>query len=432
MKRILTIAQTEFLALVRSRFFIIGILVMPVLVGAVTTGLGYVDRRVDRGDRRFAVIDETGLFYSTIETEAAKQRAESGSGAARTGPHFIPVADLSFHGPPSHDRETLRLSEQVKRGELFAFVYIPATVLDPAAKQPIEYYSQNTSYVRLSSWVSRVVGDAIQQRRLEQAGLDAGTIRTLMARTPMTPFGLVRKQPDGSVAPARQVEALQQFGVPVFYMIVMFMAVMSNAQHLINSTIEEKVSKISEVLLGSVSAFELLGGKLVGIVGVSLVVAFVYLAGGAYTLFTLGRPDLIDPGTVAWFLVLLLSASLLYGALFQALSAACSDMKDAQSLLQPAMTILMLGYFSSFVVLRSPDSTLAAWMSFIPFQTPFAMMLRIAVPPGPPLWQLVLAVVMLTAVTVGTVWVAGRIFRVGLLMQGKAPNLPELLRWIRK
>jgi ABC-2 type transport system permease protein len=91
----------------------------------------------------------------------------------------------------------------------------------------------------------------------------------------------------------------------------------------------------------------------------------------------------------------------------------------------------MLAYFSSFVVLRAPDSTLAAWLSFIPFQTPFAMMLRVAVPPGPPLWQLLLAVTMLVGVTVATVWIAGRIFRVGLLMQGKAPNLPELLRWIR-
>jgi ABC-2 type transport system permease protein len=429
MSRMITIATTEFLSLVRSRFFIIGIVVMPLLVVGVMSGLGYVDRRVDRGDRRFAVIDETGVIYPTIMAEAAKQQAESGSGRNRTGPHFIP--EQTAAQGRSHEALTIDLSDRIRRGEIFAFVYIPAGVLDPAATSAIEYYSHNTAYVRLSSWLSRVVGESIQQRRLEHVGLDAPTIRTLMSRPPLTPFGLVERQESGTASAAREVDALEQFGVPVFYMIVMFMAVMSNAQHLINSTIEEKVSKISEVLLGSVSAFQLLGGKLLGIVWVSLVLAFVYLGGGAYTLTTLGRLDLIDPTTIGWFLVFLLCASLLFGALFQALSAACSDLKDAQSLLQPAMTALMLAYFSSFVVLRAPDSTLAAWLSFIPFQTPFAMMLRVAVPPGPPLWQLLLAVTMLMGVTVATVWMAGRIFRVGLLMQGKAPNLPELLRWIR-
>jgi ABC-2 type transport system permease protein len=430
MKRMVIIAQAEFMALVRSKFFLVGIFVMPVLVTSVVSGLGYVDRRVDRSVRTFALVDETGIFGPVVLSEAEKQRAENAQHGERTGPHFVP--EIVVPDGRSHDDLTVLLSERIRRGDLFAFAYIPATVLDPAQKTPIEYYSQNTSYVRLSTWLSRILGDAIQQRRLERAGLDAASIRSLMARASMTSFGLVERQADGSATERRKVEALQQFGVPVFYMVVMFMAVMSNAQHLINSTIEEKVSKISEVLLGSVSAFELLGGKLLGIVTVSFLLAFVYLAGGAYTLFSLGRVDLIDPGTIAWFLVFLLCASLLFGALFQALSSACSDMKDAQSLLQPAMMLLMLSYFSSFVVLRAPDSTLAAWLSFIPLQTPFAMMLRIAVPPGPPLWQLLLSVAMLMGVTAGTVWVAGRIFRVGLLMQGKAPNLPELLRWIRK
>jgi ABC-type Na+ efflux pump permease subunit len=216
----------------------------------------------------------------------------------------------------------------------------------------------------------------------------------------------------------------------VFFLIVMFMAIMSNAQHLINATIEEKISRISEVLLGSVSAFELLAGKLLGIVGVSFVLAFVYLAGGIYSLIQFGRPDLIDPGLMLWFVVFLLCASLLFGSLFQALSSACSDLKDAQHLLQPAMMILMLAYLASFIVLRAPDSPLAVALSFVPLTTPFAMMLRLALPPGPPLWQLLLSVVMLVSVTALAVWVAGRIFRVGLLMQGKPPNLPELLRWI--
>jgi ABC-2 type transport system permease protein len=96
------------------------------------------------------------------------------------------------------------------------------------------------------------------------------------------------------------------------------------------------------------------------------------------------------------------------------------------------MMLVIVAYLASFLVIRAPDSTMATVLSFVPTVTPFAMMLRIAMPPGPPLWQVILSVGVLVTVTVGVVWAAGRIFRVGLLMQGKPPNLPELLRWIRQ
>jgi ABC-2 type transport system permease protein len=100
-------------------------------------------------------------------------------------------------------------------------------------------------------------------------------------------------------------------------------------------------------------------------------------------------------------------------------------------MLQPAMILDILAYLGSFIVIRAPDSPLAVGMSLFPTITPFAMMLRIALPPGPPMWQVVLSVALLLAATGAVVWAAGRIFRVGLLMQGKAPNLPELMKWIR-
>jgi ABC-type Na+ efflux pump permease subunit len=191
------------------------------------------------------------------------------------------------------------------------------------------------------------------------------------------------------------------------------------------------MSKISEVLLGSVSAFQLLAGKLLGVVGVSLALSIVYLSGGIYAVYSFGRSDLVDPALIVWFLVFLVSAALMFGSLFLALSSACSDLKDAQSMLQPAMLLVIFAYIASFLVIRAPDSTMAVVLSFVPPVTPFAMILRLALPPGPPLWQLVLSVALLVGMTVLVVWAAGRIFRVGLLMQGKPPNLPELYRWIR-
>jgi ABC-2 type transport system permease protein len=428
MTRILTIAEHEFLGLVRNKFFIISLFVVPGLMALLFVIMGVAGSRIDRTERRFGVVDRTGELYDAIQAAALRHNEESRADGEQTGPVFLPVR-IEANDRPEDDL-ALELSAEVRGGRLFAFVDIPADLFDGRDRGRIKYYSESTSYTRLSSWLASALNQEIQRRRLERAGMDAAFVASLTARTPLASFGLVERERDGTLTAAREVDEIERFGVPIFFLVLMFMSVMSTAQHLINTIIEEKMSKISEVLLGSVSAFQLLAGKLVGIVAVSLLLAFVYLGGGAYALLSQGRPDLIDLTLAGWFLVFLICASLLFGAVFQALSAACSDLKDAQSLLQPAMMILVVAYFASFLVLRAPDSALAAGLSFVPLISPFAMVLRLAMAPGPPLWQVLSAVVLLIGTTVVVVWAAGRIFRVGLLMQGKPPNVPELLRWI--
>jgi ABC-2 type transport system permease protein len=430
MRRVLIVAQTELLSLVRTKFFLISVFLIPVLVGGLMSFMQYASESIDRADRRFAVIDETGILYDRLVAMAEDHNREAGDGDARTGPHFFP-SRVALSGRQLDD-VNVALSEQVRRKELFAFIHIPATVIDPRSTEPIDYFSESTSYTRLSRWLETTLNEEIQKERFGRAGVSPKLVSDLTARLDVTTFGLVDRRADGSIAAVQEVDEIERFGVPFFFLILMFMAVMSNAQHLVNTIIEEKMSRISEVLLGSISAFQLLAGKLLGVVGVSLVLAFVYLAGGAYALVAAGRVDLIDPALIGWFLVFLVCASLMFGAVFQALSAASSDLKDAQSMLQPAMMLVLVAYLSSFLVIRAPDSTFAVVLSFIPTVTPFAMLLRLAMPPGPPLWQVILSVAVLIAVTTAVVWAAGRIFRVGLLMQGKAPNLPELLRWIRR
>jgi ABC-2 type transport system permease protein len=206
---------------------------------------------------------------------------------------------------------------------------------------------------------------------------------------------------------------------------------MTSAQHLLSAIIEEKMSRICEVLVGSVSPFQLLMGKLIGVSCVSVLLALVYFAGATFAVFQTGRWDLLNPSLMAWFIVFLICAALMYGAMFLALGSACSSISDAQSLLQPATMLLLLAYLGSFVALRAPDSGLAVGMSLFPTMTPFTMILRMAIPPGVPLWQTLLSIVLLIATTGLVVWAASRVFRIGILMQGKAPNLPELMRWIR-
>ena len=430
MRRVFTIAQTELMALVRTKFFLISVFLMPVLVGGLMTFLSMAGESADVADRRFAVVDETGVLYDGIARAAAEQNRGASEGGVRTSPYFLP--ERADRGSRTADQLNVDLSGRVRDKALFAFVDIPKDVLEPGSTSAIKYYSERTSYTKLSRWLEKVVNEEVQKARFASSGVDPALVAQLTAEAPVSTFGLVTQRQDGTVSDAKEVDEIERFAIPFFFLILMFMAVMSVAQHLINTIIEEKMSKISEVLLGSVSAFQLLAGKLLGVVAVSFLLAFVYLTGGVYAVIAMGRPDLVQPALIGWFLLFLLCASLMFGSIFQALSSACSDLKDAQSMLQPAMMLVIVAYLASFLVIRAPDSTMATVLSFVPTVTPFAMMLRIAMPPGPPIWQVILSVGVLVTVTVAVVWAAGRIFRVGLLMQGKPPNLPELLRWIRQ
>ncbi len=429
MSRILTIAQSEFVTLVKTKAFIIGIVLMPVLMAGFFFFMSYAERHTDVEDRTFAVIDGTGQLYDAIAAAAETRNREIGAGDTQTGSHFLPRR-VDPAGRPL-DQIRAELSDDVRDDRLFAFVEVPAEIVDAGSSATIRYYSENTTYERLPNWLRTTLNEEIAKRRFDAAGVDRALVSRLTARAELNTFSLVERAADGSVVEAKEVDEITTFGLPFFFLILMFMSVMTSGQHLLNAIIEEKMSKISEVMLGSVTPFQLLMGKLLGVVAVALLLTFVYFAGGTYLMVSLGRIDLVNPVLMAWFVLFVICAALMFGSIFVALGSACSDLKDAQSMLQPAMILVILAYLGSFIVIRAPDSPLAVGMSMFPTVTPFAMMLRIALPPGPPMWQVLLSVALLLAATGAVVWAAGRIFRVGLLMQGKAPNLPELLKWIR-
>jgi len=429
MSRILIIAQSEFLTLVKTKAFIIGIFLMPVLMGAFIFFMGYAERQMDTENRAFVVIDGTGMLYDAIAKAADVYNTNSGPDDARKGPRVLP--ERVDPAGRSIDDLKVELSERVRKKRLFAFVEIPANVIDGGRDVAVRYYAENTTYERLPDWLRDVLNGEIARRRFERAGVDQALVTRLTARAPLATFGLVERTADGKVTEAKEVNELTRVALPMFFIVLMFLSVMTSAQHLLNAVIEEKMSKISEVLLGSVTPFQLLAGKLLGVVAISLLLAMVYFGGGIYTATSMGRFDLVNPVAIAWFVVFMICAALMFGSIFLALGSACSDLKDAQSMLQPAMLLVLAAYLGSFIVMRNPEGAFAVGLSFFPTMTPFAMMLRIVLPPGPPMWQVLLSMVILLVSTAGLIWAGGRIFRIGLLMQGKAPTLPELMKWIR-
>jgi ABC-type Na+ efflux pump permease subunit len=200
---------------------------------------------------------------------------------------------------------------------------------------------------------------------------------------------------------------------------------------LLNAVLEEKMSRISEVLLGSVTPFELMLGKLLASTSVSAVMTLVYLTGGAWMAHRWGYMDAVEPRMIAWFVFFLLLSVLIYGSMFIAIGSACSDLRDAQNLMTPGMMILLVPALTWTLITRAPQSAFAVAISLFPPATPFLMLLRLALPERPPAWQVGLGVVLTILTMLLIVWAAGRIVRVGLLMQGKAVRFGEILRWVR-
>jgi ABC-2 type transport system permease protein len=438
-KKIWVVASTEFGTAIRTKAFLVGILVVPIIMG-LSIGLQlFVAKRVDTRPRTFVVVDRTGSLYPAIEraARAYNEQAVDAAGKAvrpRLEPSPAPPGDWD-------DARALELSNRIRGGKLDAYVVIPVGSIDPpapgAAKGPVlEYHSDNPNDDVIRRWLGLTINAEIRNRRLRAAGLDTDLVDRLNRPLDVDNLGLVERAAAaaGSGTPttraAEKVDPIRTAVVPGVLLFVMFLLVMSTTPQLLNTVIEEKMSKISEVLLGSITPFELMLGKLLGNTAIAMVLAALYLGGGFGVAAYSGYADVVSPGLMAALLVFLVLAILLYGSLYMAVGAACNDLKDAQSLMMPVMVLSMLPIFVWTAVLTNPSSSLSVGMSLFPPASPYLMLMRLAMRPSPPAWQVGLSIVGTALTAVLCVWAAAKIVRTGLLMQGKAPSYRELARWV--
>lgn len=425
----LIVALSEFNTLTRSKAFLVGILLMPVFM-AIALGVQKFTRNAsDINERRFVVIDRTGVLYPAVAAAAEEWNRGAVATGVQLAPRFVPSPAM-FGDTDEHARA--ELSDRVRKDDIYAFVEIPADALNPATTGTIRYHSNHPSYRTLPNWIANVVNREIMNHRFREAAIDRALVTRLTKRTEVEELGLLQRDSGGQIRGAVAVDKVRTVAIPVGMMMILLFSVMSGAPQLLNSVIEEKMSRISEVLIGSVTPFELMMGKLIGSVAVSVLLATVYIAGGAAVANYMGYGDALRVSDIGWLLVFLVMASFMFGSIFITIGAACSDLKDAQGMMTPAMLIMMLPWMTWFAILNAPDSSVSMALSLFPTAAPFLMLLRIMIPPGPPIWQIGLAVVLAAVTTVAAVYAAGKIFRTGLLMQGKAATFGEMWKWVRE
>ena len=424
--KILAVAEAEFRAMVRSKAFLISIIVLPIIMLGMSFTQKQISARVDTSPRRFAVIDPSGRYYDGIADKARERNALLGELAAHKlpKPPFTPErVDIAGR---SLDDVRLALSERVRKEQLFAFVEIPA---EPD-RDKIKYYSDHPAYDDLQEWLSKTLDQQLRLDRYRQAHLDPSLVEALSRTVQAESLGLWTRDAEGHIRPAEKTDEVRAIVIPMAGVFLLFFFVVTSVPQLMNSVLTEKTSRISEVLLGSLTPTELMTGKLLGSVAVSLLLGALYMTAGLTIAARMGYAGAVPPALLAWFLVFLVLAMLLYGSVSMAIGAACNDVKDAQNLMLPVMLPLMMPMFVLLPVIESPSSALSVGMSLFPPMTPLVMLLRVALHPAAPAWQVAVGAALTLATTGVCIWAAGRIFRVGLLVQGKSASVGQMVRWI--
>jgi len=433
--KVWTIARREYRAIVGAKAFLIALVLMPVLMFAGIAVQTMLQGRVGAQQKRIVVMDASGALLPKLQ-QAAATHNEQEIFDIQSKRQLMPRLEVEA-GPagPVTDQMRLELSDRVRRGEIDSFLEIPADVFQADRQNgppKIVFYAENAPLAEERGWLASVVNDAVRTRRLEQSGIDPVVVKRADRPVLLEPAGLSEKSETGEAGPRKQASELQSIFLPFGIMMLMWMVIFLAAQPMLESVMEEKSQRIAEVLLGSANCFELMLGKLLGGIGGSLTVLVVYGIGGYAVARHYDVASMLPLRIVPWFIVFQVLAVLLFGSIFMAIGAAVNQMKEAQGLLLPAWLIFMYPLFVWFQVVRAPNGSFATWLSLVPPGIPLMMMLRIGASGAVPLWQPLTGVVIMVAFTLAVVAAAGRVFRIGILAQGKAPTLLELARWVTR
>lgn len=433
MRKILAVAKSEYMQVVLTKSFLLSLLFPLLIYGGMFGASILFGDKADLRDRTLVVADRSGLLTERL-IEANEERNRSDAvekDGKQVGPRFILEPYAGAHLESTQDL-LIELSDRVRSGAAFAFAIIGADYVDVEGGDDdrLHYYSDSPTFTRLPDWLARTTRELVEEIRFREAGYDQREINLLTSHNRLERFSLAEVDEEGNLVDPKEENRLAAVFIPFGLVMLIFVSIQMTTPVLLNSVIEEKMQRIAEVLLSSVTPFQLLFGKLIAGVGAGLSFSAVYILSLALILRFFEKLEWVPQGTFVWFFIFLLMGMLAFGSLFAGVSSGCQDLKDSQNFAGTIVLLLLVPMMLSLVAVESPDGPLAVTLSLVPPFSILAMVTRIAIPPGPPEWQVYLSLGLNIVFTFIVVWASSRIFRIGILSQGKTPSWRELLRWI--
>ena len=415
MHKVWAVIRREFVERVRTKWFWVSAILGPVLFGGII--VFQIVQSMGGAVRNVAVVDSTSDKLGNQVIEALEA---SGSFRASLVPARPGVIDS--------------LRNLVESKQLNGFLIITDDLVQTGRA---EYQASNLGMQTIEA-LQRTLGRLVVKARLEQKGVNPGVVDWAQIR-------IALDQKKISHGRAVSDSATQSFFTAYMMAILLFMAILLYGVNVMSSVLEEKTTRIIEVLVSSIRPFQLMLGKILGAGAVSFF-QFVIWGVSARVLLSLRGPIAralgadpasvtmtlphIPAATLAVFIAFFLGGFLLYSAMFAAVGAMSSNEQEARQAQQPVTYLLMISYLSILGLTNDPSSTFARTLSLVPFTTPIATPVRWAAG-SMPTWELVMSLVILAIAIVGVTWIAARIYRVGILMTGKRPTVKELVRWVR-
>ena len=422
-----TIAKREYMARLRSKGFWISTFALPVLMAGWSILPSLMVAKTKAG-QTLAIVDETGRVADRLVETLSQWAIPSGQQIGEP-PVSFELEILQAEADTSLQRE--QLDTAVLNGDYDAWLWINDDLL---ANDQVEYHAESVANFITQEVLGSAISRVVRQIRLEEAGYDADLVSELSRSVGLE---TIRLSEEGS----RAEGGLGGFAVAFALFMILYMTTLIYGQQVMHGVLEEKSSRVVEVLLAAVQPVELMAGKLVGICLAGLTQLTIWFA----TAMALTAPGLLavfaflpegvslptlSPFLVVHFFLFFLLGYFFYATFYAMIGSAFNNTQEAQQMASVGVIFVVAPWIFLLPVINSPDSTLAVVTSLIPLFTPFLMLLRIAVK-TPPAWQIALGYALTTATCAGMIWLCARVYRVGILMYGKKPTLKEIWRWVR-
>ena len=445
--KVITVIKREYITRVKTKGFLASVLLMPVMMFIVMLLPSLMVTWQPKSDeiKTFVVFDETGEIFSKMQ-EVLDENPFFHHKGKRVYQLIEKPSD--FNGNVDAKKQ---LNQQLEAKEIHGYIEIPQDVFEHLR---VSYYAKNITNFEVQGAFSGVISRIVTNKRLADKGYTAHEVRDLMRGIRFTEYAVTTKTDKIKGEETSKIEsqaaAMVKLGLTYILAFSLYLFTLLYGSMIMRSVLEEKTTRIVEVIISSVKPHQLLLGKIIGVCLVCLTMFLIW--GGSAVLLLMNinlilglfgiqglPPELIEITAIIkstgvsaflYFLIYFVSGFFLFSTVYAAAGAICNSEEEAQQVATPLVMMLILPFMLMFGLFRAPDATLTIALSHIPFFSPLIMFMRINVL-TPPFWEIVLNIAVMIATIFGAILVMGKIYKIGILMYGKRPTVRELWRWLR-